>query len=243
MTIATIPPVLSLTGLQGITIDTSQEAKAQRDSLLTLAKEVTAVTSAEEARIAAEVLKSLKSFTRTIEDTRSMVKAPVLELGKKVDGIAKEMTFALETEATRISRTIGTYQAEQQRKEEEARRKAREEEQRIIEETNRKLREAEEASKTEASFAKKAEKIETKAFEQIAETRAAVVVAEKPTGLATRTEVCFEVEDVVALYEANPAFVILSPNNAALKAALKALPADKHIPGVRHWREARSFVR
>lgn len=240
---ATIPPVLSLSGLQAATIDISQEARNHRDSLLVLSKNVTVVATTEQARIAAEVLKNVKAFTRTIEDTRSQVKAPVLDLGKKVDAVAKQLTTALENEATRLSRALGTFQAEQQRKEDEARERARIEEQRIIDETNRKLQEAQAKSRTDAAYDKKAEKIETKAFEQIAEARSNVMVAERPAGLATRSDVCFEVTDIVALYEANAAFVILSPNNAALKAALKALPEGKSLPGVRHWREAKAFVR
>jgi hypothetical protein len=65
----------------------------------------------------------------------------------------------------------------------------------------------------------------------------------KPAGIATRSEVKFEVTDIVALYEANAAFVLLSPNNAALKAALKQLPEGQTLPGVRHWREAAVTVR
>lgn len=65
----------------------------------------------------------------------------------------------------------------------------------------------------------------------------------KQAGIATQMEVKFEVEDIVALYEAQPAFVLLSPNNAAIKAALKNMRPDQKLPGVRHWREAKSIVR
>lgn len=65
----------------------------------------------------------------------------------------------------------------------------------------------------------------------------------KMAGLALRSEVKFEVTDVYALFEALPGMVTLSPNNAALKAYLKTLPEGQTLPGVRHWREAKTTVR
>lgn len=235
--------VLTLTGLQAATVDISEEAREQRDSLLVLTAEIGSVITSDDARHAAEVLKNVKAFTRTLEETRKIVKEPVLALGRRVDYIAKEMTLKLDAEASRISRALGAYKAEEQRKADEAARKAREEERRIQEEAAAKLREAEQTSRTEAAFERKAEKIETKAFAQIAEVRASVMTAAPVAGTATRENVCFEITDIVALYEAAPAFVILSPNNAAIKAALKAVPKGKSLPGVRHWTEAKAIIR
>lgn len=48
---------------------------------------------------------------------------------------------------------------------------------------------------------------------------------------------------IVALHEAHPMFVILSPNNAAIKAGLKQLADGQSLPGVRHWKEAKTVVR
>lgn len=65
----------------------------------------------------------------------------------------------------------------------------------------------------------------------------------KLQGMALRSEVKFEVTDVYALFEALPGMVTLSPNTAAIKAHLKTLPDGQTIPGVRHWREAKTTVR
>lgn len=70
--------------------------------------------------------------------------------------------------------------------------------------------------------------------------KAAPVVA---AGTATRGEIVFEITDIVALYEAAPYLVKMEPNVAALKAALKQLPAGKHLPGVTHRIEMRASVR
>lgn len=242
MTATTIPPVLTLTGLQAATVDISSEAALHRDNLIYQARRITAVTTAEEARLAAETLKSVKAFTRTIEDTRKIVKEPVLALGRKVDDVAKDMTLTLEAEAGRISKALGAYQAEEQRKADEARRKAEEEERRIREETARKLQEAEMTSRTDAQLERKVEKIETKAFEQIAEVKAGVAVATPIAGTATRRDVCFEVTNIAELYQAAPHLVTLTPNATAIKAVLKANP-HMQIPGLKHWTEAKAIVR
>jgi hypothetical protein len=49
--------------------------------------------------------------------------------------------------------------------------------------------------------------------------------------------------DIVALYEAAPYLVTLTPNNAALKSALKGLQKGQSLPGVKHWEEAAVTVR
>jgi hypothetical protein len=79
----------------------------------------------------------------------------------------------------------------------------------------------------------------------IVSNRVAVVNAapSKPQGTATRQEVCYEITDITALYEAAPYLVKLEPNVTALKAALKALPEGKQLPGVKSWLEARTSVR
>lgn len=71
---------------------------------------------------------------------------------------------------------------------------------------------------------------------------AARIAPAKQAGISTRSDLKFEITDIIALYEAQAAFVILSPNNAAIKAALNGNP-NLILPGVKHWREAKSVVR
>lgn len=287
-----------------------------RDSLLTIARAGKCVKDAASAQRATTVLKEITAFVRLIEETRTTVKAPVLEAGKKIDLVAKTLTADLEAEAKRIGGLIGAFQAEQKRLEEEARRRAWEEQERIRLDAERKdrearekaeadererqrvlraeqeerarhahaeeerLRAAAERTRSEAGRAKReqelreaqekaererqeaAQRAERERVEredresQEAEKRRqeasaasarasqiAIPTAKKIDGIATGTEIKFEVTDILALYEANAAFVILTPNNAALKAALKQLPAGQSLPGVRHWREAKTVVR
>jgi len=275
-------------------ISAQAEALARRDHLLTLARKGTAITSPDQAQRAATFLKDLANFTRTIEETRNAVKAPILDAGRKIDSIARTLTADLEAEAKRIGGLLASFQAEQKRKEEEARRLAWQEQERIRLDAERKEREAREKAEAkererqrkareeqdklraaadrvcseegrakreqelkEAQERAERERIEREDRErQEAEKRrqdaadasakaasAVVPVAKKIEGVAVGSELKFEVTDIEALREAHPMFVLLSPNNAAIKAALKTMAEGKSLPGVRHWREAKTVVR
>lgn len=260
-----------ISGLDMATITAADETRQHRDTLLALARKGTSIKDAAGAERATTILRDIKAFTRAIEDGRKVAKAPILELGKKVDTLAADLTADLEAEATRISRLVGTFQQEQERIAAEARQRAFEEQERIRKEAEEKqrladleakrvqdelaakeararsdagkARAAEEAERARLQAEKDRQQREMDANHAAAQAARVVPVVVKPTGIATRSEVKFEVTDVLALYEANAAFVILTPNNAAIKAALKQLPEGQSLPGVRHWKEAAVTVR
>lgn len=125
------------------------------------------------------------------------------------------------------------------------------------EERLREQRAAEEQRQREAAERAEQHRKDREAAEEEAEmdrlnqdALAAAKVAELPTapptkltGIATGSDLKFEVEDITALYEAAPYLVKLEPNTAAIKAALKQLGKDQRLPGVRHWREAKTVIR
>lgn len=129
-------------GISAIAIANSQEALSKREELLYLASHQTTVANAQDATAAGDALKEIKNFTRMIEATRAEVKAPILDLGKKVDALAKELTQQLDAEASRIGTTLAAYQTEQNRIAEELRQQAWREEQRIKREAEEKERAA-----------------------------------------------------------------------------------------------------
>lgn len=264
---------ITISGIGEAAITATNEARQERDRLLALAKTISIVNSAGAAADAANTLKAIKSLTRMIEDGRTTAKGPVIEIGRKIDALAKELCTALENEATRISRQLGVWQAEQNRIAEEARQAAWREEQRIRDEANRAAKEAaDKAAAIQAELERKQAKARTdeKADEYarqavgrqllaeqeqerrdlatqqaIVETRvaAASVAAPKLVGVATRTDIAYEITNIVALYEAAPYLVKMEPNVSALKAALKGLQPGQNLPGVRHWEEAKTHVR
>ena len=265
--------IIEIDGIDTVIISSTAEARDNRDRLIELASTVALVRDQPQAVVAANVLKEIKGMTRLIEAARTTVKAPVLEQGKKIDALAKELTFKLEAEATRIGMVLGTYQAEQERIAEQMRIRAWEEEQRIL----RAAQEAEEKAAAEAravaaalALKESRARSESKAAEYAAQAEAQALMADaeaearlkrveqemlanraqvlaklapKTEGIATRKEMKFEITDIVALYEAAPYLVTLTPNNAALKSALKGLQKGQALPGVKHWEEAAVTVR
>jgi DNA repair exonuclease SbcCD ATPase subunit len=264
--------LLTVAGLDAAAVSATVGARRLRDDLLARAVAVPDITDTASANAAAAVLVNLKNFSREIEASRKDVKAPVIDIGKQIDALASDLTARVEAEAARLGKLLGAWQAmqnalqkEQQRKawlaEQEIKRKAAEAERIAAEELAKKQREleakaararttegAERAALELAQAERKAaeaqqRRIDEQAAALVAAQAAVTTVAAKPEGVSTRTEVCYEVTDVVALYEAAPYLVRLDVNTAALKQALKTLRADQHLPGVRHWTETRSIVR
>ncbi len=279
--------LITVSTLDSIQLAPTPDAIAKRDELLALARKGTCVKSHDSAERATEVLRQLTTFVRTVEASRKDAKAPVLDLGKQIDGVASGLVDAIKQESDRINGLISTYNAAEAERERQALINAREEEQRILrereakereeqeaahrlqEEADRKARELEEKASRARSEARKAEleaqarKVQEEAekaaaeaakrsdaetdaaIEKVAETRlvASGTARTKVAGTALRQEIKFEVEDIYALYEAAPALVLLSPNKAAIKAQLKSLPANASLPGVKHWKEAKTTIR
>ena len=235
---------LTITGLQSAEISIAAEARELRDKLLVEIREVTSVSDAFDADVAADVLKRATQLSRGIEADRSTVKAPVLALGKKIDALAKEITAELDGEIGRVSRVLGAYQLAEKQKAEAADRLARDEARRIQAEAEQNARKAAQAAPSDTEALAVASEIMDTAAAKIVETRKAIVstVAPKAAGTAVREDVCFEVDDIVALYAARPELVNLEPNGTAIRAICKANP-NLQLPGLRHWTEAKTNIR
>lgn len=270
---ATSTQILSVEGINDVAIESTEEARHSRDLILHLAAPISKVSNPEEAESVAIVLRDAKAFCSLVEAARTAHKAPILDQGRKIDTLAKELSSAVEGEAKRIGQILGAFTAEQSRKAEEARQAAWKEEQRILrerEEKERIEREKAEAQQRELerkqSVARNQENADKYAAEaeqrriqaakaeearqaemerQIIATRqqAASVAALKPAGISSRKVLKYEVTDIVALYEAAPMLVKMEVAPAALKEALKNLRPDQTLPGIKHWYEADVSVR
>lgn len=233
---------LTVSNIGQTQISVVDEAKARRDELLAEAGTIMTVTDQIDADAAGETLKALKEFTRAVEDSRKDVKAPVLELTRQIDSLAKELVTDLEAQANRISRTLGAWQAEERRKADEARRKAAEEEERIKREATRAMQAAQEQATSRNQAAVAQARIESEMVEKIVEVKQKaeeVVALSRPAGATVRETWCFEVTDIKALYQAAPYLVNLEPNGTAIRAAIKT---NQDIPGLRIWKEAKAII-
>lgn len=233
-----------------------------KENALATATLVHKVTSPSQEKLAADTMRDLKAVERTVEDARKTVKAPILEIGRKIDSAASVFILEVQGEHHRIRRLVENYQAELLRQKQEAERKAREElariereraeaeraEQRRIEEARRaelaKARDEQERAAAEERAQRAAEEAQARAAQQAQQAQAAVLTAlptpVKTAGMAVAEEWDFEVKDALVLANCHPEFVTITPKVRDIKAALKEGVPFK---GIRAWKAVRASVR
>jgi hypothetical protein len=239
-----VSEALILRGESGISIDIAPAATAERDRVLALARGIAEVMDVEQAKVAISTIKELRQVQKGVEDSRVEVKKPVLELGKRIDTIAKSFIGDVDTELTRLHRLVREHEArldEQRRAAEqaaqEAARKAREEEERLLREAEAARRKAE----AEAAEAAKAAKVEDDPFAEAeaaaraAEAQARVqllqaeaakageaavapvaVVAPKVDGMHVRRTPDFEITNLAELAARRPDLVTITPKRSEI---------------------------
>lgn len=233
---------LEIIGVDGIfspTVFAAKTALETRDELLKAAAVVKVVTDPASAEQAVDMLRQLKEFADRVELGRKEVKAPIDAVVGQIQETAKALTQAIALEKGRLDRMVGDYNRRQQEIAEQERQKALAEEQRVIDENNKKLADAQAAGASD----KKLEKMEAKAFEQIAEAKqiTAATAAPKMAGVATRGVWEYEVTDFQALYKAHPTAVKMEPVDAIVKALLKQTKGV--LPGVTATFANRTIIR
>ncbi len=233
---------LTLSGLGSPQITLTNQARSTRDALLVEAGECQMLEDQLDADAAAELLKRLKGWTRQVEAGRTTVKAPVLELTRKIDGLAAELVAQVEAQSHRISRMLGEWQAAERRKADEALREQRRKEEELRQAAAAQMAAAEIETDSTAQAEQRKAEISQQYQQQVAEGRQAIVATAAPriAGTGVREDWKFEVTDIRALYQAHPELVILEPNNAAIRAIVKH---NRQIPGLRIWKEASTIIR
>ena len=131
----------------GYQIQITPEAEKQKATIINAARAVVAVTDADSCDIAQSRLRSLASVRTAVESSRKQVKAPVIDLGKRIDGIAADFVAEVIAEEARLSGLVTEYAREQQRIKRAAELAAEQERQRI----ERERHEAEMAAQREAA--------------------------------------------------------------------------------------------
>ena len=218
-------------------IELSVAAFNARTLALEASGRIKAIASVADLDAAAVALTKLKALTRSVEDSRKEVKAPVLEVCRRIDAVAKDYLTSLESESKRLSVIVGSYQEAQRRKAEKEREESAKAQADAIAEMNAKQAEAVANGDEEAADAARAE-----AADKIAASQLAAINAEgpRPEGITSRTSWKFEVVDIAELHAARPELCVITPNNAAIRAVVKM---GAKIPGLRVWQEAAAIVR
>lgn len=188
------------------------EARALREHAMIKAVDVEAVTDADSQAIAVEAQKALAEVLKIVEDSRKAIKAPILDAGRKVDATAQEFVRNVQTEATRISRLIGDFQALERAKQQAAENARKEELSRLEREREAELAKANSFEQREAVHER---------FQQEVESIPRTPVAPTVQGQRVSEDFEFEVTDLHLLAKMHPDLVNIEPRRSAIREKLK----------------------
>lgn len=209
---------------------------------------------------ATESLRALVRIQKQVEDDRQLVKKPVLDLGRQIDGTAQTFLSDVNSEVVRLKGLLSSYEIEQRKKAEaerqrqiEQQRKAQEAERVRLVELDRQRRETEEAARKaqQASTPQEATRALQAAVvaEEKAEALAAPVaqpvftapVVHRAEGAVVQERWTFDLVDIHALYAARPDLVQLTPRTSVILTAIRAGLLE--IPGINIRKEINVGVR
>mgnify|MGYP003638298185 FL=1 len=205
----------------------AEDAYSLRNHALLDAGNIVAVDDVFDANAAATAQAALKHILTEIESSRKDVKAPILQIGRKIDAIAKEFLADVVTEEARIAKMLGAYQRIERDKKVAAQREAMAAENAIM---------IEQAQKA-ADSGDVMQPIEQTALDKIAELRNQVADKhDAVAGVKVKTTTKFEVLDAAVLLQARPD--LFTPDDKKIRAALKH---TKTIPGINVWEETKAY--
>ena len=226
---------LELRNVGSVEIAIAPSAAAIRDDAIAAAGWIAQVASQAQFAAAAEALKGLSVVAKAVEASRSAVKAPVLDIGKKIDATAKAFVAEVDQEITRLTGLMTQWEIEQRRIAAEAERKRQEEERRARAAEEARLaeirRQQEAAARAELLANTEAERAAAEARRIAAEVAAAterenaaaraaaahliaVVDPPKVAGTVVREDWTFEVTDLRAFAAAHPDLVEITVRRA-----------------------------
>jgi hypothetical protein len=203
----------------GISIDAS--AFEQKALALDIASSVIQVKGETDQLLCVGALTQIKKLLKLVESSRQMVKAPVLDLGRKLDDKARQFAAELMAEADRLERLLSAFQAEQRRIAAEVEAKRQAELRRI--EADRVAAEREAQRKAnEAALAAQAKAAQEAAAARNAKER----LAAQERALQAQAE-------VVARQEAESARIGRLAQDASLKASQAPIAVPLRADGMR----------
>jgi hypothetical protein len=232
---------LALRNVGSVEIAIDPKAVAARDEAIENAHLVVTIRTHNQAVAGADALRGLRAITKAVESSRTTAKAPVLELGRRIDAAAKVFNASAEAEIYRITAMLTAHETEQRRIDAEAERKRQEEARRMVAEENARLAEiarqvqAAERAERQALNERDREAAETRRMvaEQAAATERAAaaerqanlpvaIEAPRVAGTVVREEWTFEVADLRAFAQAHPELVDITVRRADVLKLIRA---------------------
>jgi len=212
--------------INGVTIEIVAEAEQMKIEALMSSKGIQTVDDGFEATIAAEAQSALRHLIKGIEESRKDAKAPVLEIGRQIDGVAKDYIEDVKAEESRIAKLLGAFQIVERDKKIAAERQARIQEQQVMAEAAQLLY----ADSDNTDLLDDAQAHIATLRKEAASKHDAVA------GVKVRKTIKFEVESEAKLMAARPD--LFSPNESKIRAALKLTIT---IPGIKAWEEIKAY--
>jgi len=212
--------------INGVTIEIIAEAEQMKIEALMSSKGIQTVDDGFEATIAAEAQSALRHLIKGIEESRKDAKAPVLEIGRQIDGVAKDYIEDVKAEESRIAQLLGAFQIVERDKKIAAERQARIQEQQVMAEAAQLLY----ADSENTDLLDDAQAHIATLRKEAASKHDAVA------GVKVRKTINFEVESEAKLMAARPD--LFSPNESKIRAALKLTIT---IPGIKAWEEIKAY--
>lgn len=253
------PEPFTLVG-DGYALVVPPEAEKTKQLLIEQSMGIVTVTSNEESALAQFEIRKLAGLRIEVENARKKVKAPVIALGKQIDGAAASFIATVIGEEDRLKSLVGNHakEVERLRKLAEAEERQRAEEARKAAEAAERARQEEAAARERAANAISIQDaIEARRKQREAEAAAAAANEEKQSALADRREASavvittrlnegirftdeIEVTDIRAFHAAQPDLVSMAIRTAEVKALIKSIRdegKEPSFPGLRITRK------
>lgn len=239
-----------------VDISIDPTAEAEKAAMLESSRLIKDVTDEFELDCAVGELRKLKTALSEVESARQRVKAPILDIGRRIDAKSSSFTADLEAASTRIGALITAFHRKQRAAKAEAERIARMEQQRIEDarraaeaeaqrraaEEMRAARTASEKVAAEARAVANAERIAREAAQQAKAVASEVArVAPRIEGTAQKTVWKYEVTDIHALAQSSYKLVRMEANASAINDVIRF--GLRECPGLRIWSECVLEVR
>lgn len=107
---------IAVRGVSAVAVEIQSDAYTRRFEIIETAKFCPpAVTDADTQAEVTNAVRDIRRLLKEVEDGRKTVKAPVLDIGRKIDAAAAEFIAPLEAEAIRLTKLLTVYEVEQQR--------------------------------------------------------------------------------------------------------------------------------
>lgn len=226
-------------GLNTLQVGIEGDELLKRNELANRAKDVECVNNEFTHTLAVNVVREIREIEKLVEETRSKIKGPVIDLGRRIDDCAKKYLEPILVEKSRINGMMDRYVTEQKKKAEEIERKALDEAKRLEVERQQAMLKEQTASTPEAAVAA------NEAVKQIEQKQAAaltvpVPVIPKVAGTKTREVWVWDPEvDFAEVAKHRPDLCRIELKMAEVTAALNA---GQKIPGIKNPRKESKVI-